>query len=290
MYVRTGDVLSNFASLSIAPSGDVCTDVNGLSGTDLEKLQTGGTIATGIVWLSASKDCDYYYYYYCYSTSPVTYSERGGAYFSRASLPAVSGQTRPGQPPVGSCTVLPPQTFSPGPPFAAPVPLDADPVLNVAGPKGVKQISLLSTGNYSQTFSTGGKQIDFLQPGDYVIDNGSGGADIGPFRVTLSAKTFTPTVQRSASGVKVSWTGGSPTGIVSIDGSASTLSGVSARFACTERVSAGQFTIHPEVFLSLPPDGVDHAGLTVSPSSSTAVTFKARGLDYGQFSFSGPPQ
>jgi uncharacterized protein (TIGR03437 family) len=41
VYVRMGDVLSNFASLSIASSGDVCTDMNGLSGTDLEKLQTG---------------------------------------------------------------------------------------------------------------------------------------------------------------------------------------------------------------------------------------------------------
>jgi uncharacterized protein (TIGR03437 family) len=290
VVVRTGDALSNFASLSIASTGDVCTDVNGLSGTDLDKLQTGGTISTGMVWLAATKDCADYYYYYCYGTTN-TYSERGSGYFSRVGLPSVSGQTRPGLPSIGSCGVTPLPTSPSGSIFVPPVPLDAGPVLNVTGPKGNKQIALMSPGSYSQTFSTGAKEIQFLDPGDYVIDNGAGGADIGPFRVTLAAsKAFTPTVQRSASGVKVSWTGGSPTGLVVIEGSASSLAGASARFTCTERVAAGQFTIPAEVFLSLPPDGVDHAGLTVSASSSTAVTFKARGLDYGQFSFSSVAQ
>lgn len=288
VYVRMGDVLSNFASLSIASSGEVCTDLNGLSGTDLEKLQTGGTIATGMVSLATTRDCDDYYF--CYG--PVnTYSERGSAYFSRVNLQAASGQTRPGLPPTGSCTVMPPPAFTPGGPISQPIPLDAGPVLNIGGPKGVKQISLLSPGNYAQTFSTGAKQVEFLQPGDYVIDNGAGGADIGPFRATLSVpKPFTPTIQRSASGVKVSWTGGSPTGLVTIEGSASTLTGVGARFTCTERIAAGQFTIPAEVFLSIPPDGVDHAGLNIAASSSTVVNFKARGLDYGQFSFSSVVQ
>ena len=288
VYVRIGDVLSNFASLSIASSGDVCTDVNGLSGTDLEKLQAGGTIATGMLSLATTKDCDDYYY--CYGLAN-TYRERGSAYFSRVNLQTASGQTNPGLPPIGSCRVTPPPAFAPGGPIPQPIPLDAGPVLNVGGPKGAKQISLVSPGNYSQTFSTGAKQIEFLEPGDYVIDNGAGGADIGPFRAALSvAKPFTPTIQRSASSVKVSWTGGSPTGIVTIDGSASTLTGVGARFTCTERVAAGQFTIPAEVFLTIPPDGVDHAGLTVSASSSTVVNFKARGLDYGQFSFSSVVQ
>lgn len=289
VYVRMGDVLSNFATLAIASTGEVCTDVNGLSGTDLEQLQTGGTIATGMVSLAATKDCDDYYYY-CYGLAN-TYSERGSAYFSRVNLQAASGQTRPGLPPIGSCTVMPPPAFTPGGPIPQPIPLDAGPVLNVVGPKGAKQIPLQSTGNYSQTFSTGAKQIEFLQPGDYVIDNGAGGANIGPFRATLSVpKPFTPMIQRSASGVKVSWTGGNPTGIVTIDGSASTLSGVGARFTCTERIAAGQFTIPVEVFLSIPPDGIDHAGLNVSATSPTVANFKARGLDYGQFSFSSVVQ
>jgi len=60
---------------------------------------------------------------------------------------------------------------------------------------------------------------------------------------------------------------------------------VGARFTCTERVAAGQFTVPAEVFLSIPPDSLDHAGLALSASSSTVVNFKARGLDYGQFSF-----
>ena len=288
VVVRIGDVVSNFASLSIASTGDVCTDLNGLSGTDLEKLQTGGTISTGhgvarrvrrIVATTTTT--------YCVTAQPTLIASAAARYFSRAGLPAVSGQTRPGLPSIGSCSVVPPLRHLPGP-FTPARGLGCRAGVERRRAKGKPADCPRYPRAITRRNSRQARQKSkFLEPGDYVIDNGAGGADIGPFRAALSvSKAFTPTVQRSASGVKIAWTGGSPTGVVIIEGiGAPSLTGASARFICTERVSAGQFTIPAEVFLSLPPDGVDHAGLTVSASSSAAVTFRARGLDYGQFSF-----
>ena len=59
-------------------------------------------------------------------------------------------------------------------------------------------------GAYSQVFASGTRQIQFLQPGNYVLDNGAGGPDVGPFRaaLTVPAKPFSATVQRSVAGVR----------------------------------------------------------------------------------------
>jgi uncharacterized protein (TIGR03437 family) len=287
---RVGDFVSNFTSLAIVSSGDVCTDLNGLSGADLEKLQAGGTISSGIMWLSVAPDCGGYYYS-CPPGSAKLLRESGGAYFSRSGWASVSGQTRPGLPSAGSCSMLLTAPQPPGP-FIPPVTLDAGPVMNLSGPKGTRQLALNPSGSFSQIFSTGATQVQFIEPGDYVFDNGTGGADVGPFRASLTVpKPFTPVVQRSAAGVKVIWTGGTPSGVVIIEGSgAPGLSGAIARFVCTERVSAGQFAIPAEVLLSLPPDAADHSGLTVSATSTIFTIFRTRGLDFGQFSFSSTLQ
>jgi uncharacterized protein (TIGR03437 family) len=284
VVARVDDFVSNFTTIAIAATGDTCTDVNGLSGADLEKLQGGGTITSGVVRLSISPDCDYYYY--CGAQSKLSYVEAGSGYFSRSGVVSILGMTRFGLPSAGSCSVLPPAAPYTAP-FIPPVGLDAGAVLNITGPKGTRQLPISSAGAYSSQFSTGKSEIQFLDAGDYVIDNGAGGADVGPFRASLTVpKPFTPTVQRSASGVKISWTGGNPSGVVTIEGSGPAgLTGAYARFVCSERVSAGQFTIPAEVLLSLPPDGTDHAGLGVSASSLATTVFRARGLDYGQFSF-----
>ncbi len=283
VVVRVDDVVSNFASLSIASSGDVCTSMEGISGADLEKLQGGGTISSGSIGLSVYVDCGDYYY--CYPGTPPAYVESGSAYFSRSGGLSLLGQTRP-LPPAGSCSVSPP--FTPSARHSVePVPLNAGPVLNVSGPKGSRQLSVRLPGSYYGEFSTGASQLQFLEPGDYVVDNGTGGADVGPFRATLTIpKAFTSTVQRSVTGVKISWTGGSPSGVVTIEGTAAPgLSGTNVRFVCTERVAAGQFTIPAEVLMSLPPEAADHAGLMISASSQAKTLFRARGLDFGQFSF-----
>jgi hypothetical protein len=283
VVARVDDVVSNFASLSIASSGDICMDVNGLSGADLEKLQAGGSISAGTIGLYLSFDCGDYD---CGPGITPSYVEGGNASFSRSGLLSLFGQTRPGLPAAGSCSVAPPPTPSTSV-FVPPVPLDTGPVLNLTGPKGNQQLAMRFIGSYSTEFSVGANQIKFLEPGDYVVDNGAGGADVGPFRAALTIPTaFTSTVQRSAAGVRVTWTGGTPSGIVIMEGTgAPGPNGAIARFTCAERAAAGQFTLPTEVLLSLPADTPDHAGLNVSAYSPTTTVFRARGLDFGQFSF-----
>lgn len=96
------------------------------------------------------------------------------------------------------------------------------------------------------------------------------------------------TVDRSR-GVTVRWTGGDPNGYTLITGIGffypSPNLGVASTFTCSERISAGRFTVPPVVLLSLPVSGstfgvVVPGGLTVS-SFSPAARFQASSLDLG---------
>ena len=283
VVVRVDDAISNFATLSVAATGDVCTDLSGLSGADLEKLQGGGTISSGSISLYVYLDCDDY--------NPCMYVESGSASFFRSGLILATPQRR-GLPSPGSCLVFSGAGEILAGLFLPPVALDAGPVLNLSGPNGTRQLVMRSPGEYSEQFSTGVSQVQYLQPGNYVLDNGSGGADVGSFRAALTiGKAFTSVVQRSAAGVKVVFGGGNPSDFVIIQGSGlPAANGASAGFVCTERVAAGQFTIPAELLLSLPADTADHSGLVVSASSSAVTIFRAPGLDIGQFSYASSAQ
>src|SRR5262249_30327872 len=85
-------------------------------------------------------------------------------------------------------------------------PLDAGPLLNITGPNGTQQAmkikSTLTTGPaaYSGMLGGGvplpptpfpipglpGPKPLWLDPGDYTVDNGGGGADVGPFSTTMT--------------------------------------------------------------------------------------------------------
>ena len=89
-----------------------------------------------------------------------------------------------------------------------PVGLDAGPVLNLSGPKGVHELPLRAPGSYSNQFSSNAAQVEYLQAGDYVVDNGAGGRDVGPFKATLKIpQPLNATIQRSANATMVTWTG-----------------------------------------------------------------------------------
>jgi hypothetical protein len=167
-----------------------------------------------------------------------------------------------------------------------PVSLDAGLTLNISGPKGSQQLTATSPGQYFRQLSYLVTQLQYLGPGDYVIDNGAGGADVGPFRATLTIPPpFTSSLERSSGTVRIRWSGGDPSGYVLIQGAgAATAGGLNANFVCAERVAAGQFVIPPEVLLSLPPDpsGRD---IAVAVSSPVTTIFRAPGLDIGQFSY-----
>jgi uncharacterized protein (TIGR03437 family) len=279
--VRVDDMVSNFATLSITSAGDVCTDANGVSGSDLEKLQDGSAVSWGSVVLHVDPDCGDFF---CGPNIPAMYDESSTGSFARSGLPWLSSQMRFGSPSPGSCLLVP-QTVTAGI-AAEPKALDAGPVLNLSGPKGTMQIPANDRGQYFQSFSSLVTTPQYLAAGEYMLDNGAGGTDVGPFRVTLTVpKVFTSTVQQSPGVVKVNWSGGDPSGLVTIQSPPVTApNGAGARFVCTERVAAGQFTVPQEVLLSLPSDTTGY-GIPVSVSSQVLTTFRAPGLDIGQFSF-----
>ena len=182
----------------------------------------------------------------------------------------------------GACTVF---TFRfdvddsrPAEPFQ-PAPLDAGPVIEIAGPKGSKQL-VRQGGNYWATLGGIGAP-DYLEAGTYTADNGAGGSDVGAFRETFKIAEPLAWLEADsllaadrAQGLNVKWGGADPDGIVSIVG-VSTKGLVGAQYTCSERVRAGQFTVPPVVLLSLPPAESGDLSMTVSMDHR----FTAPGLD-----------
>jgi len=190
-----------------------------------------------------------------------------------------------------------------------PVGLDAGSVINVNGPNGAKQLMPLSSdkGTYTATLGGGSGPSAlplYLDQGTYSIDNGAGGADVKGFKFSLTlppALTWTnmnsvgPIIR--ANGQLVTWTGGDPSGVVTISGDSIVIgtdsngnsTAVGAFFSCHAPVSAGRFNIPAPVLLSLPPSSVispapgvsiDVGSLSLG-TSSLPVQFTATGIDYG---------
>ena len=122
----------------------------------------------------------------------------------------------------------------------------------------------------------------FLDAGTLTADNGGGGADIGPFSVSLtnpSSVTWTNADQitsvNRAQGLTVTWSGGDPSAWVGIAGTAIQIQGgvsVYGSFSCIAPSTAGQFTVPSYVTLSLPPVAANNpAGGTGTLSLSSTV-------------------
>ena len=272
MLVQVDNVVSNFTTISVADgNSNDCSDLTGIPGPMLEKLQSGGTLRAGSIVLAVFKG--------------DTVTESGTGQFFQADLNLLNSLISLGLPSPGSCMVNPVKPVSSG--FTPPQGLDAGPVFNVTGPKGSRQVLQRYMGMYSESFANG-TVVQFLEPGAYTADSASGGADVGPFHATLSFPAeLTSTVQQSAMGTTVTWRGGDPQGYVVIQGSAQSPAGASTNFSCVERTSAGQFAIPPYLLASLPaPPG----GVTAMTAAGTSPQnrFQARGLDFGFFSFCSP--
>jgi hypothetical protein len=208
---------------------------------------------------------------------------------------------------IGACTVqvLTPPASTPNP--GATTPLDAGPVLHLNGPNGPKQFPATKQFSWGG-IAGGGIALNipgfppppplYLDPGTYTIDNGAGGADIGPFTATLTvpdpqfAWTNTDAAQlidRSA-GVDITWSGGDPAakvsiqGVVSLTDSSFKLTGGGA-FTCSVDNSEGHYFIPPEVLTILPPSPTGSGMSTLSVGSGVSTKFDAPGSDISIFSF-----
>jgi uncharacterized protein (TIGR03437 family) len=288
VILQIGTVVSNTATMPIAASGGACSDPTGFSATDLQSLATKGSFAMGAITLDRTSTS----VTLPGSTLPVlSIVDSITGVFSK--LVPANAMTASGpfpRPSSGTCTVF---TYG-GTPIIpnAPVgsPADAGTALNISGPAGAKQVPKQSPGMYSLTISG----VPYLNPGAYSIDDGSGGMDVGPFKVSFNIPnplTWTneasiTSVNRSQ-GVTVTWSGGDQNSYATISGSSSTsgpqAANVGAMFTCTAPISAGTFTVPPSVLLALPQNsGTTPATSFLGVGSGTLpMKFTAPGLDAG---------
>jgi uncharacterized protein (TIGR03437 family) len=289
--VQTGDpVVSNFASIAVAPGGGTCSDSNGLTSTDLAKLQSQGSLKIGVLGMGRIT-----------TTTPsiagqpasTTTSDDAFGSFVKYDLTTFNknqGLFRSAS--IGGCVVFTfsgqnTQTTDP----VKPVPLDAGSPISLTGPGFSGSLTRFPQfpGFYSATV-TGDP---FATGGAYTFA-GPGGADVGIFNAHLNvspALTWTNAAQvttvRESAGQLITWTGGDPSGTVEISGSS--ISGiqapiVGASFVCITPNSAKQFTIPSAVLLTLPPSPSDSlipfGSLSVS-AQGALQSFTAPGLDIG---------
>lgn len=184
--------------------------------------------------------------------------------------------------------------------------LDAGPAINVSGPRGSKQLLPNNgvRGSYSAQLGGGGVgpipgQPPFLEPGQYSLNNGSGGADVGPFNFSATlAQPVNWTNKSQLNSVpltqplQLTWTGGGPQDYVYIVGTSMTAVSpgqyVGAAFVCGTPASSGGYTVPVAVLAALPASGQEQGlplGFLQLETLSPPVRFTAPGLDIGNLFF-----
>ncbi|HYL78925.1 MAG TPA: hypothetical protein VEU96_32340 [Bryobacteraceae bacterium] len=315
--VKIGNIVSNFATMSVASSGSVCSDPSGFTTSDLVKVQNGGSLSKadiGITRLSINVSIP--------GMGTLQGNvDQGDGHFRVFSPTAILGSIRgavtgvgKGFPSVG-CVVIPytprsqqffdnflriaddPVTFDL---------LDAGPALNFNGPNGSRQIQRSDNGGpvyeqHGDTVLGGGlppvipASPDYLSPGTYTVDNGNGGPGVGAFTATLAI----PNVQ-------VTWTNEaavnniprsqdlnltiSGSGLVGITGNSAGSQAGAALF-CVAPSGSTSFTVPSWVLAALPasaqatdvPAAIGFLG--VGAALSSPARFQARGVDAGYFSW-----
>jgi hypothetical protein len=292
--VRAGGFTSNVASVSISANGGACSDETGLPASAIETAHRTGQLNIGTVALSHI------------DAGPLGKSNEAGAAFRRYSVdairqafaPAAVGFSIPSAfaiPPLGTCTVTPGSPLDPGNPFdlpgdpTQPQSFNVGQALNLAGPTNSGP---LPGPGYHRDFG----ENEFVA-GDYSVDNGSGTQTFGAFKasITLPAaiqwtnKVDDGSVVGRTSDLTVTWTGGVADKEYAFIVGASSNEKATAGFFCTERVSAGRFTVPAWVLSSLPAtasftfDGQTFPGAFLGIGTSPLTTtgrFDAPGLDF----------
>lgn len=302
VYFTVNGVTSNFVTIAVSSSGTICSDPNLFTTSDLQNITNYQAIRGGEIILEQ--------YSLNIGGIPITLapeeSEAGkGTFgsFDANTLLSSAGGLSPEIAISQGCTVY---QFGTGESFVDPVlpqGLDAGPAINVTGPGGTKQIVRTSTGNYLTQFVTptiGGSPTDFLVPGNYTLDNGTGGTDVGPFKVnitippvvTWSNRSAVTTVQRNQP-LTITWTGGAANGNVYIVGFSPLTSNASTNsfsgageFVCMAPASAGTFTIPAAVLSALPTSAILSgpgysigAGFIIINSNGGSTQITVPGLD-----------
>ncbi len=299
VVVRARGVVSNFVSLPISSRPDQCSDPMSFSEDDFRFIGEGKEFRMGSIALTRMDVA-----LPPGLPLPVTSyrSDDGTGVFEKYDFQKIiRSRGVSAAAPFGQCTVyfFTGQKFDPTFDPAIPVGLDAGPFLTLKGPKGTKQLPREGPGYYQATLGGGmpgtpGAGPEYLDPGDYTVDNGAGGADVGPFsaRLTISSPVVwdrgsVPDTISRGQDLPIRWSGGTPNEWVVITGlSIRTNPDAGAAFICTERAIARSFTV-PSWVLSALPASQQYGGMLMVGSSPLMERnkFTARGLDVGYFTY-----
>ena len=287
VLMQIGNMVSNATSIAVAQSGRTCTPVN-------QNVPVGftGTYKVGGIFLDRSVETTAG----VLGGPPTSFkADAAGGSFEKitySNAPPTGSQLDINS--YGSCSVINYQenTTPPSTSAGSITPLDAGPSIALTGPFGSKTLPKMSAGGFSVYSAQLDQTATTLTAGQYTF-TGTGGADVGPFTATYNLPAIftwtdqsTITTVNRASGVTVHWSGGNPSGYVSISGSSTYYGGtlatsVIASFTCTARVSDQSFTVPSVVLLALPPSGSSTPGGAVIPGSLDVSTY--------DYQFFGPP-
>lgn len=305
--IRTGSISSNVVTIPVSESGGACPaspagSTTQFSQAEIERWIAAGQFRTGSVGLTRQTS-------YSISDSPtggaptttVTRSDVFSAGFNRLSGADLSKLlTAPGAAPEpGSCTFYQGSPTNPYPNLTY-TSLDAGTSLSVSGPAGTRSAprSLNSVGRieYSATVGTGDAG-NYADAGRYTF-TGPGGPDVGSFSATIDVapeltwtnRTNVATVDRSQP-VTLTWSGGEPTTLVTIEGVSTTVQGSTATvtsFQCFARNTDRQFTVPVSILSRMFPSSRISAGAVsilirgslAIASVGTGARLTATGVDY----------
>jgi uncharacterized protein (TIGR03437 family) len=256
-----GSIASNTITVPVDPSGGPCSDpATGLSGSQIQSLANKGSGIVNSVAITVNQQT---------SSFKGTVNSAFAITGALSSADYGKGYEYASQ---GSCIIVPPEQGSFGNIFQAT--LDAG-TIQVAAPSG--NLNLGGGGGLYQAQLPAGPVT-----GTYTF-TGSGGKDIGSFKVTLNLQgplTLTnqaamATITRSQ-GATVTWSGGFANGDVQVEGAVGDQYG-SVRFFCHAPSSAGQLTVPSSILLAMPPGG----GSLVVMNTSAPQTVSGTGIDVG---------
>jgi hypothetical protein len=261
VVTRSGDTVSNFATLPVAASGRTCSDPSmGVTAAQLQKLLGMSTFNVGSLELLKYMN-----------VGPIADVDSATAQFYRTTPAAFSSAVQ--GPSIGSCLVVTGvKDFSTWN-YPQPNPLNAGSAVNITGATGTFAMEYQSSNTSYYAVLGGIGMPPYFIPdsggGTYTFDNGAGGADVGGFSASLTLGSpllawpqgydftsipGTRTTVTPSGGLTVSWSNGNANSFVQISGMALSDDppSVEGYFTCSVPATAGQFTIPPSVLLSLP--------------------------------------
>jgi uncharacterized protein (TIGR03437 family) len=249
VVLQIGNNVSNSATISIAASGLVCNDSPaglGLTANELTQLSTEGSFSTSQILLYRF----------------VGQGDGVDATFENINAAQLLVGTHVDVPSLGTCVVS-----TTGGAGNQTTPLDAGAsALTIKGPAGSFPIPPATAGQIGEYSAQLDSTNSFFNPGTYTVSS-TGGPGVGAFSAPLtigaapvwSNQGNLATINR-AQGATVTWTGGSPNGVMLAQGDVRG-NGLHVRFTCSSSAGPGQLTVPPSVLLAIPPTSAPGSGL-----------------------------